>query len=315
MNLTFFCINQLYTEPAKVAIASFKKVNPGAPVIVFHTPAVDVAKFQADLGELSVDMKQLEPMDTSWHKSSVFEKAEVDGALLRLAAIDYISEHMPEVRLALYLDSDTVSMRPINSIWMAPLRDAFVAAALDYPALPDMETLYKLHPDWDRRMDINANYFNSGVMLLNMPKIRQVFKGTLEQGFQDRYDPSWKQDDQDYLNLVFSEGASTLIMPRIFNCMPEIQMFRHMSSSMLIKQRDMGSKATLYHFAGVLKPWSRAQLIPDERAATTRYDVYNSIVKRLLAIGVKLDGMFVAQVQANAGLTSFIGKFLRDHME
>lgn len=315
MNLTFFCINNLYLEPAKVAVASFKKVNPSIPVMVFHTPDVDAEKFKADLGKLEIETQVLNPMDSSWHKSSVFAPDEVNGALLRLAAIDYIDTQMPDVRLALYLDSDTVCVRPMSGVWAAPLRNSFVAAALDYPALPEMEHLYKLHPDWDRRIDINDNYFNSGVMLLNMPRIREVFKGKLEQGFKDRYDPSWKQDDQDYLNMVFSEGVATLIMPRFFNFMPEIQMFRHMSSSMLIGQRDLGAKALLFHYAGKLKPWSQPRLIPDERAGTIRYDVYYSIVKRLQVSDVRLDNTFVGQVQVNADLTSFVGKFLRDYME
>lgn len=309
-------INENYLDQVAVAISGLLEHNPSEHIMVFHTPGVQAGFLTKAFGE-KVEIVMLEPDDTSWFPNGTFNQKTVEGMCLRLKALDYLMEHRPELDRVLYLDSDIIVESYIGDVWGGPVHDKFVAGALDFPSLPELYEVYRHHPDWNRRIAINRNYFNSGVMLLNMKKLSEHYKGKVASGFREMYDGTWFLPDQDYLNIILTKGCPSVILPRPFNFMIEMQCFTHLSASMLIKGRDQATRmAKVLHFAGNTKPWMtyNNMLLPDERFMQLRFDRYWNACKacKERTDGLFPSGGFMAQVQENHERFKFIGMMLGD---
>ena len=75
----------------------------------------------------------------------------------------------PFTRLLLYLDSDVMCLRSgIEQLFDEPIDDYYVAAVSDPPVL------YSSFGKDDARNTGNSDYFNSGVMLMNLDKLRKA---------------------------------------------------------------------------------------------------------------------------------------------
>jgi lipopolysaccharide biosynthesis glycosyltransferase len=109
-----------------------------------------------------------------------------------------IHELMPNLSRALYLDSDVVIRTCIKELYDTDLIDCYAAVVEDPFIVID---------GLKEQLDIEAGgrYFNSGVMLLNLKKIRDdnVFARMAE--VVDRYGASLPYCDQDILNILFKD--------------------------------------------------------------------------------------------------------------
>lgn len=320
MNKTILMtINELYVDQLSVALTSLFKYNPTEHVTLVATTGTphlaELVGMECFRGQ--IDVKYVTPMDTSWFPASTFTAKNIEGMCLRLQALDMLMEEQPDLDRVLYLDSDIVVTRSIEGIWNGPIQNNFVAGALDYPSLPKLVQVYQGHPDWERRIGLNRNYFNSGVMLLNMKKIRDSYQGAIAKGFKEMYDGTWLLPDQDYLNIILTKDCHSVILPRCFNWMYEMQVPMDLSASMLIQGRDEGLRvAHLWHFAGTYKPWATysSLLLPSERFVQLRFDLYH---KACVEAAEMTDGKFPRPVfrkvvQQNHEDFKFIGMMIGD---
>lgn len=274
-NVVLLTVNGHYENQVAVALTSLMRHNPEQRVMLFTTAKNDRLEHLVKLYP-TVELLEIVANDTSWFKgASWISDIDTDGMCLRLKAMDVISMDYPDIQRVLYMDSDTITMGNFQDIWDADLTDCFVAGVMDRPSLPNHKQLYQSSADWVRLMMLNRNYFNSGVMLLNMPLITQHFKGKIADGFPLEHDPSWLFPDQDYLNKIFSRDRKTKIMPRRYNYFPEVVIQRKMTMVDLIKNRRGSDNAKIIHFTGHTKPWANElHRIPNEFHLQYRFDLY-----------------------------------------
>jgi len=92
----------------------------------------------------------------------------------------------------------------------------------------------------------NCKYFNAGVMLLNLDYLRKGLSKEQVISFCLQNAGSFKQQDQDALNLLYGEKARVMDDQR-FNCM--------VNAPSAFSAPDIVQRASIIHYAGWQKPW------------------------------------------------------------
>lgn len=160
----------------------------------------------------------------------------------------------PQIKRAIYLDCDLVVNKPIEELWNFELSDSLVAACEDtwkYPAL-----------EWKYELGLSSSdfYFNAGVLLLNLEKMRamriteKLFHKTAEMYSKIKY------LDQDILNIVLM--GNTKLLPLKWNVQ---QTLFFETASTQYKDSEMNSAREnpyIIHFSGGIKPWQSGCLNP-----------------------------------------------------
>jgi lipopolysaccharide biosynthesis glycosyltransferase len=109
-----------------------------------------------------------------------------------------IPELLSDLSRVLYLDSDTFVAGPLRPLWDTPLGDAPLAAVANVvePALrPHVAAL---------GVDYPGGYFNSGVLVLDLDRMRSEGSADTLFQFAREHRESLRWQDQDALNAVFA---------------------------------------------------------------------------------------------------------------
>lgn len=151
------------------------------------------------------------------------------AAYLRL----FIPELLPEsIHKVLYLDSDIVVCGSLKDLWETSIEDYCVASVDDCWPFVESEA---------RRLGlpIGKRYFNSGVMLLNLDKMREMsFVDKAKQFAIDNVDKVFYHD-QDILNYLLAQSRLSL------------------SSQWNQMEDGKDGFQRIIHFAGKYKPWHK----------------------------------------------------------
>lgn len=176
------------------------------------------------------------------------EYLKIDASLFKNAPVTHHFKVETYYRLSLpsiidvdkliYLDVDTLVMKNIAELYNIELNNAYAAAVEDILSITT--TMHKL--------DVKR-YFNAGVMLLNLKKIRE---DNLEEQFFDVVNNhseliSWV--DQCVLNYVFKENV--LFLDETYN-------FQHQDSIPIALKNYKKKKNNIMvlHFVSQKKPWN-----------------------------------------------------------
>jgi lipopolysaccharide biosynthesis glycosyltransferase len=148
----------------------------------------------------------------------------------------------------LYLDTDTIVLDSAAPLWDVELGDRPVAAASN-PVYPFMN----FHPDAALGLTNAEEYFNSGVLLLDLERMRR--EGSTKLLLEYAQAHPWNQyPDQDALNVVFA-GRRLSLHPR-WNAP---QTLWHLSLPELpftsAEVQEARSNPAIVHFVGPFKPW------------------------------------------------------------
>lgn len=166
------------------------------------------------------------------------------GCLYRLA----MPELLPEIKEVLYFDCDIVVALDVEALWNTRLyeRGYALAGVLDdvYRPLPELKTT-KAAIKTDGRGLMRERYINSGVLLMNLEKMRREAgeKGTLLKRaakYFDRFLPFLP--DQDFLNAEYLGDIVYLDVK--YNTDSKIDHFDKVFSI-----------ERIWHFSGRTKPW------------------------------------------------------------
>lgn len=169
----------------------------------------------------------------------------------------------PGIERILYLDCDTLVRAPIEELYEAEMGGKPIAAVRDTVGafivggrdLKDKRDLF----------DIADPYFNSGVVLIDIPKWRETkIIDTLERRIADGT-MARLYGDQDFLNLVFKKNWQRL--PAMWN---------------LIDARSVheGLDPNLVHYTGPQKPWHLVSLVAFRRVY--RHTMTNELFYRFM---------------------------------
>jgi lipopolysaccharide biosynthesis glycosyltransferase len=161
----------------------------------------------------------------------------------------FLPERLPDLDRILYLDADTLVVDSLQPLWETNLSDVY-AAAVSNDLTPRLR-----HRPLQLGLREPADYFNSGVLLMNLDKLRRdAIGGKVLTYARSNRRLMWQ--DQDPLNVVF-DGRWRKLHPR-WNCQSSLYYYDH-------GVRLFGSKAVdearehpaIVHFEGpdALKPW------------------------------------------------------------
>lgn len=171
-------------------------------------------------------------------------KLTIDGArgtLFRLLIPELLD--IPKV---IYLDCDIIVNLDLSELWKIDIGDHALGAALDVWPLDHLrgeKIPWRLTLAW-KALGVNKReYFNAGVLLMNLDKIRAQYDFLGEVGaFYKKYKKMITLADQDCLNHIFA--GDVFFVDEKFN---------------RINKPDVSHEetaASIWHMAGGAKPWN-----------------------------------------------------------
>lgn len=147
-------------------------------------------------------------MDNScWKNSQERMGRYTVGAMFRIL----LPEILGELDKIIYLDADILVNRDIRELWELDMQPYCLAAVPDHPTVNGMGKPYPV-----AQKVVSANhYFNSGVLLMNLDRIRA--KGNMCEKVLDYLEknPQALLPDQDALNVIY--GAETYLLDETWN--------------------------------------------------------------------------------------------------
>ncbi|MFL5845931.1 MAG: glycosyltransferase family 8 protein [Solirubrobacteraceae bacterium] len=163
-----------------------------------------------------------------------------------------LPELLPDVERVLYLDVDTLALEPVAPLWELDLAGHLVAAVTNV-----FET-WRGTEHTDALGLAQSDYFNSGVLLLNLDEMRRAGAvGELRRVAAERAEHLlWP--DQDVLNLVL--GPRRLMLAPRWNAMNSVLLFDHAADVLGADAvREARERPAIRHFEGpgANKPWVR----------------------------------------------------------
>lgn len=162
----------------------------------------------------------------------------------RIFAAKYLPDTLDRV---LYLDPDLIVNGSLEALWSMPLDDYFFAAASHTGRL--MTRLNGIRLD----MDEEAPYINSGVMLMNLKKLREeqdldeVFRFIEERG------NVLILPDQDIISSLY--GSKILALDPFRYNMTERLYMQHAPFEWELDMNWIRNHAVIIHYCGRNKPW------------------------------------------------------------
>lgn len=171
------------------------------------------------------------------------------GHRLTLAAYYrlFIPEIMQEYKKVLYIDGDTVLLEDIAHLYDMDISGVYAGVVRDYNIIRDMSSSFKKHVQNLLGMDDVTQYFNSGVLVLDVEAMRRDFP--LPFLMEQAALKGAKHHDQDVLNSLFY-GKVRFLSPR-WNCMWQNEdLYGSVEGG-----REALENTALVHYTGVNKPW------------------------------------------------------------
>ncbi len=161
------------------------------------------------------------------------------GSLYRLLIPELLN-----VKKAIYLDCDIAVNTDIAELWSICVDDVSLAAVRDSVIYAKRKKMHNRLRRWIMRHDA-AKYFNSGVLLMNLGRIRQKHDLMGEAvRFLNRYRNCADFPDQDFLNMLFRDDA--ILIDKRFNTIDN--------------SHEITDK--ILHLTGKYKPWTVHQCTP-----------------------------------------------------
>ena len=218
---------------------------------------------------LRPDPQEIRDLGTSHHITHT--------AYFRLLAARLLPDSIDKV---IYLDSDVLVKGDLNDLWDLPLNDHYCLAAVDIacPFVNAYEALAKDKsikssiphyaaispiPNWRQlSLDGSENYFNSGVMVINLARWREeAIDQKLLACLRNNQSYVWCWD-QYALNVVFAKQWGKL--PAKWNQGYHVFEYPDESFSPIDEQEfvSMRDEPELIHFTTEFKPWDFTQFHP-----------------------------------------------------
>lgn len=244
-------LNENYIPQLNVMLTSMLYSNPdcGFNVYLLHSSVRDeslistrrILEHSGQLIPIYVDDSELEdaPIAARYPKEIYY----------RIFAAKYLPEDIERV---LYLDPDIIVNGSIKALYELPMEDYYFAAASHIGEF--MHKFNEVRLD----MDEDSPYINSGVMLMNLKRLRK------EQNYKEVFQFIEKRKyrlilpDQDIISSLYGTKIYTLNSFR-YN-MTENMYQRHASFEKDLDLEWVRENCIIIHFCGRNKPWKENYL-------------------------------------------------------
>lgn len=169
-------------------------------------------------------------------------KSNTVGTLFRLM----LPQIIKDVDKIIYLDCDIICNMDISSIWKVDIKEYAVAAVKDSDTYLQLAATYEFYQYIDI---LNEKYFNAGLVVLNLLKIRQNYNLYDDcMGFLYK-NPKAPCLDQDALNYLFQNDC--LLLTSNYNLIADDAY----TEDNIEYFSEESWKGICWHFAGPEKPW------------------------------------------------------------
>lgn len=163
----------------------------------------------------------------------------------RLLCIDILPEDMDRI---LYLDVDIAVDGSLKELYGTDFEDHYMIVCEDNNGY--ISNIEK-NKEWNRSEEIK--YFNAGVLLLNLQKLKQDYSFEKIESYARKLDYKLEFVDQDLLNYIFGESVKyvdyAVYNKMVLRCEEGLDKYK-------------GLKTVIYHYAADNKPWGSAFLTP-----------------------------------------------------
>ncbi len=165
----------------------------------------------------------------------------------RLLAFKVLPQELEKI---LYLDPDILVINSIEELYHIDISEYLYAAAYhDRVSLKEVNRL-RLYP-----YEIEE-YFNSGVLLMNLPLLRDVVKENEIYDFVDKNRNRLVLPDQDIINSLYSKQIRKLDEV-IYNYDPRYYRYYKVISKNSVDMDYIINNTSIIHFCGKKKPWNK----------------------------------------------------------
>lgn len=192
-----FITDDNYAMPTATAISSL--YYNASPTTDYHVYVlgVELSVYLADVIRMSGKNVQVIALGNMFSQFDFSHEHVTKAALYKFNICDIL----PDIKKVLYLDSDMLFQKDLSEFFQTDLDDRYAAVVKD---LHVMRQKYKGIAKMGLR-----NYFNSGVMLLNLEKIRKerIPEKLLATKQDLNLDNTFSFMDQDTFNKVFDENV------------------------------------------------------------------------------------------------------------
>lgn len=245
-----FTFNSKYIAPFKTLITSLRASNSGHHLRIWLTHSSLKSNELKDLSQW-LEMRGIE-----FHAIVAAEKIFANAPVMkqypkemyyRLLAGQLLPATLHRV---LYLDPDILVINSLDALWNYNLDGAAFAAA-SHSWGPDL-----VHEINRIRLDTDHDYFNTGVMLMDLDEVRQLVDPEAIFSFVHTHRNELLLPDQDVFNALF--GRYTLqIDDTRWNY--DVRYFKNyqLKSSGLCTLDWVMENSSILHFCGKKKPWHK----------------------------------------------------------
>lgn len=245
------CVDDYSADKIAVLLYSIEANNPqGGVIYLVHGPLAESAKqalatLHHRLVRFRVELLPLSPVD-----QHLLAQISLAGNHLPRSAYYRIllPNLLPEVDRVLYLDYDTLVLGDLTTLWHSDLAGNFLGCIRDQGVT--------IKNGWAKNLfgpDAN-NYFNSGVLLMDLALLRKYGVTGYFYQFILESTKFFVLGDQDAYNLYFKDAVQYL--PIENNYVTQL-----LESSDPAEHRDL-AQVTILHFLSAKKPWKDTTSYP-----------------------------------------------------
>lgn len=241
-------LDKNYLFPLKVMLTSLFLNNPhnSFDIYVMHDSLTAThfkeikqvaAKFNAKIINLKIGKDEFKDAPTLLHYTKAM--------YFRLLAHLYLP---PTLDRIIYIDPDILVLNPVEELYRLDLKNHYYAAA--YHKLFSSKTINKirLYPYKIK------NYYNSGVLLINLKLLRSKVSASLIYDFVNNNKKKLIMPDQDVLNSLFGKKI-LLIDENKYNYDARHYQIYKMLSNGKFGLEQVINQTVFLHFCGKKKPW------------------------------------------------------------
>ena len=193
-----------FAEMAAVSMASLRLVHPNASIVA----VMDDATFAGDTPGISAirDVAQCVVPETNGFGTPLLKSRYLKTNLRRIIEGDFV-----------FLDSDTIILRPLNAIW---------ETAADIAAAPDLDeegrpySMTEVQRELFTQLDwapFRGHFLNAGVFLMRDNDATRSLADALAQDWRHFVETTGKPNDQLAFNHVLFRTARSTMLPTRFN--------------------------------------------------------------------------------------------------
>ena len=245
-----FTLDEGYLAPLKVALLSIYDNHPRQTLRIWlvheRISTESIASLQTFCDYLGFELQVIKVDGSNWASAPTVARYPKE-MYFRLLAGEILPK---EVTKVLYLDPDILVINSLSDLWKLELEQHLLAAAT-HTGLLDVAT-----PINKVRLDLDHEYYNSGVMLLNLTQARQKVQWADISRVIEKYDHFLVLPDQDILNYLYGKYALTIPEER-WNY--DARMYGKYFTRSLSKHdlHWVMANTSILHFCGKPKPWDK----------------------------------------------------------